>query len=71
MGFFRYVSSKQKTITHFGCDLKTKFKRDLSTRLTSLVTFFNLNSIPFDLSEIFPLRSRGKSGLVHFQSCLR
>jgi hypothetical protein len=48
MGFFRYVSSKLKTITHFGCDLKTEFKRVISnTRLTSLVTFFNPNSIPF------------------------
>ena len=34
MGFFRYVSSKLKTITHFGCDIKNRIKRVISnTRL--------------------------------------
>ena len=49
MGFFRYVSSKLKTVTHFGCNIKNRIQAcDLQHALTSLVTFFNLNSLPFD-----------------------
>jgi len=49
MGFFRYVSSKLKTITHFGCDIKNRIQAcDLQHALYKSRAFFNLDSLPFN-----------------------